>query len=92
MLVYHSVVDDDAKHSHSAEIEQVTTPSFFDLTLKATYTVPFGQRTSLDLNAGVKNLFNSYQRDFDSGPDRDSSYIYGPAQPRTLFVGLRLNI
>lgn len=92
-LVYHSVAHDDGtKHSHSTEVEQVVTPSFFDLTLKATYRIPVGGRTTIELSGGVQNLFNSYQRDFDSGPDRDSSYIYGPSLPRTVFVGLRLEI
>lgn len=33
-----------------------------------------------------------FLRDFDSGDERDSSYIYGPSRPRTFFVGLKLNI
>jgi len=96
MLVYHSVAhhddEDGAKHSHSTELEQVITPSFFDLTLKASYSIPLGQRADLEINGGVQNLFNSFQRDFDSGPERDASYIYGPSMPRTLFVGARLSI
>lgn len=95
MLVYHAVAeeeDEGAKHAHHAEVEQVITPTFFDLTLKATYSIPVGHRTTLDVSAGIQNLFNSFQRDFDSGDERDSSYIYGPSRPRTLFVGLKLNI
>ena len=91
MLVYHSVAS-DSKHSAAIDVEQVTTPSFFDLTLKASYSIPFGKHTALEINAGVQNLFDSYQRDFDSGPERDASYIYGPARPRTFFVGAKLNI
>ena len=91
MLVYHSVAS-ESKHSAAIDVEQVTTPSFFDLTLKASYSIPFGKRTALEINAGVQNLFDSYQRDFDSGPERDASYIYGPARPRTFFVGAKLNI
>lgn len=95
MLVYHAVAeeeDEGAKHAHHAEVEQVITPTFFDLTLKAAYSIPIGHRTTLDVSAGVQNLFNSFQRDFDSGDERDSSYIYGPSRPRTFFVGLKLNI
>ena len=94
MLVYHAMADDDegAKHAHHSEVEQVVTPTFFDLTLKATYSIPIGQRATLDVSAGVQNLFNSFQRDFDSGDERDSSYIYGPSRPRTFFVGAKLNI
>jgi outer membrane receptor for ferrienterochelin and colicins len=39
----------------------------------------------------VKNLFDSYQDDFDTGPDRDSGYIYGPMMPRNFFVGLKFS-
>ena len=95
MLVYHAVAeeeDEGAKHAHHAEVEQVITPTFFDLTLKAAYSIPIGHRTTLDVSAGVQNLLNSFQRDFDSGDERDSSYIYGPSRPRTLFFGLKLNI
>ena len=95
MLVYHAVAeeeDEGAKHAHHAEVEQVTTPTFFDLTLKAAYSIPIGHRTTLDVSAGIQNLFNSFQRDFDSGDERDSSYIYGPSRPRTIFIGLKLSI
>ena len=95
MLVYHAVAEEEdqgAKHAHYAEVEQVITPTFFDITLKAAYSIPIGHRTTLDVSAGVQNLFNSFQRDFDSGDERDSSYIYGPSRPRTFFVGLKLNI
>jgi TonB dependent receptor. len=40
--------------------------------------------------AGMKNIFNSYQKDFDKGIERDPSYIYGPSLPRTVFLGLRI--
>lgn len=38
------------------------------------------------------NIFNSYQKDFDQGPDRDSGYIYGPALPRSVTVGVKVSI
>lgn len=88
MLVYHTTV----QQFNSSTVQQVITPSFFDLTLKASYSIPLGMRTSLELNGGVQNVFNSFQRDFDSGPDRDASYIYGPTLPRTFFIGAKLTI
>ncbi len=91
MLVYHSIAS-ESKHSAAIDVEQVTTPSFFDLTFKASYSIPLGKRTALEINAGVQNIFDSYQRDFDSGPERDASYIYGPVRPRTFFVGAKLII
>jgi len=42
------------------------------------------------LSAGIKNILNSYQSDFDYGINRDPSYIYGPMAPRTLFFGIKI--
>ena len=68
------------------------TQSFFDADLKFTYCFRLFNRLDLDLSAGVSNIFNSYQRDFDLGPTRDSGYIYGPALPRNVNIGISLNI
>ena len=84
MLVYHTIA--------GGNVQKVTTPSFFDLSLKATYGIPFGESTLLELSVGVQNLFNSYQNDHDSGPERDATYIYGPSLPRTLLFGAKLTI
>ena len=46
--------------------------------------------TFLQVFGGVKNIFNSYQNDFDTGMDRDPSYIYGPSLPRTVYIGVKL--
>lgn len=73
-------------------IIKVITDAFLDLSLKAAYSIPFGERTNLELSIGIQNIFNSYQRDLDSGPERDAAYIYGPALPRTLLFGAKLNI
>ncbi len=71
--------------------EYVTTSSFFEFGLKAGYTFRFEVVDSgLEIFAGVKNLTNAYQNDFDTLRDRDSGYIYGPGAPRTFYLGLRL--
>lgn len=70
----------------------VTTPNFFDASVKLTYTFKVLNRVDLDLSAGVSNIFNSYQNDFDKGADRDSGYIYGPSLPRCVNVGLSISI
>lgn len=67
------------------------TPDFWDMGLKFSYTVPFWETMALRVNAGIQNIFNAYQRDFDRGVNRDSGYIYGPALPRTWFAGLSLS-
>lgn len=71
---------------------EVTTPWFFDMGVKVGYKIPLYRLYTLEVNAGVKNVFNAYQNDFDSGVKRDAGYIYGPAIPRTFFVGLNLKI
>jgi outer membrane receptor for ferrienterochelin and colicins len=65
-----------------------TTDSFLDLGLKFRYNFKMKGAT-LQLFAGVKNVFNSWQNDFDFGIDRDPGYIYGPMEPRTVYAGLR---
>ena len=62
---------------------------FFDLNVKLESHIDFSEEFMITLTGGVKNIFNSYQNDFDSGPTRDSDYVYGPALPRTLFVGVK---
>lgn len=97
MLIYHHEVEEESpagtKHEHGdGHIHRETTPMFFDLSLKVAYSIHFGESSTLELNIGVQNIFNSYQRDFDSGPERDASYIYGPALPRTVFAGAKIVI
>ena len=67
------------------------TPDFFELNLKASYDFKLYKQTVLQLNAGIQNLFDSYQDDFDQGSDRDSGYIYGPGLPRSFFAGLKVS-
>ena len=62
---------------------------FFDLGSKISHTIKING-ASLQWFAGIKNIFNSYQSDFDSGIDRDPSYVYGPMAPRTVYFGIRL--
>lgn len=70
----------------------VRTQSFFDASVKFTYTFKILNRVTLDVNAGVSNIFNSYQSDFDKGAHRDSGYIYGPALPRCINAGISMSI
>lgn len=71
--------------------ELVRTNPFFDLGLKLSYDFKIWKTIGLQVNAGVRNILNSYQRDFDQGPARDSGYIYGPSLPRSIFVGAKLS-
>lgn len=67
------------------------TPDFFDMNFKAAYDFRLHGNIKLQLNAGVQNIFNAFQRDFDQGPDRDSGYIYGPSAPRCFYLGVKLS-
>jgi outer membrane receptor for ferrienterochelin and colicins len=64
-------------------------PNFFDLGFKVRYTIKLNGMC-LQIFTGVKNLFNSYQNDFDTGIMRDPGYIYGPSEPRTIYFGFKL--
>jgi outer membrane receptor for ferrienterochelin and colicins len=64
------------------------TPSFVDLNLKGSYNLKLNG-IALQISGGVKNILNSYQKDLDSGPNRDGSYVYGPQIPRSFFVGVK---
>lgn len=70
----------------------VTTPRFFDANFKLTYEFKIFHTACIETSAGIFNIFNSYQRDFDTGPMRDSGYIYGPALPRSLTASVKLHI
>ena len=70
--------------------EMVHTPDFIELSAKASYTFSLGHHLKLQLNCGIQNLLNAFQKDLDRGEFRDSGYFYGPTQPRTLFVGVKV--
>ncbi len=63
---------------------------FFDLGIKFAQKFSLTNDVSMQLYGGVKNIFNSYQDDFDSGIERDPGYIYGPLAPRTFYIGLKI--
>lgn len=71
--------------------EIVTTDAFSELSAKVSYTVLVQSLgTNIELYGGAKNIFNAYQSDFDVGKNRDSNYVYGPALPGTIFIGIKL--
>ena len=67
-------------------------PSFFELNTKLSYKFDVFKNIQLELNAGVQNIFNAYQDDFDTGAGRASAYIYGPGAPRSYFAGFKMSI
>ncbi len=69
----------------------VTTPRFFDMGVRLSYDLRIYKEFTMQFYAGVQNLFDAYQKDFDRGADRDSGYVYGPSLPRSWFVGVKLS-
>ena len=69
----------------------VDTRDFLDMDVKLAYDFSISKEIGLQLNAGVRNIFEAYQSDFDKGPDRDSGYIYGPGLPRSYFAGVKIS-
>ncbi len=64
---------------------------FIDLGLRVSHTFNIKKiKTGMEIFSGMKNIFDSYQKNFDTGKNRDSNFTYGPAMPRTIFLGLRL--
>ena len=67
-------------------------PSFLEINTKLSYTFAISKGIQLELNAGVQNIFNSYQKDFDTGAGRVSDYVYGPMAPRSFFAGFKMKL
>lgn len=70
----------------------VNTPSFFDANLRIAYAFNIVEGVHAEVSAGIQNLFDSCQKDFDSGVNRDSDYIYGPSLPRSYFGSLSIQL
>ncbi len=67
-------------------------PVFFDLNTKVSYHMHLSDDFRLEIFAGVKNIFNSFQTDFDAGIHRDAGYVYGPSLPRTFIFGIKTGV
>lgn len=70
----------------------VNTPRFFDANIKFSYEWKIFKTACIEASVGMMNIFNSYQKDFDKGPLRDSGYIYGPSLPRSLTASVKVHI
>jgi len=64
------------------------TPAFFTLDIVISYRAPLVDHLFATLTAGIYNITNDYQRDFDIGANRDSGYVYGPLVSRRTLVGI----
>ena len=85
MLVQHNA-------GYIAEDRSELTPSFWDIGVRLAYSFNLTESISMELQGGVKNLFDEFQHDLDRGAFRDSVYVYGPMMPRTYFLGLKFSM
>ncbi len=68
-----------------------TTPSLWVVNIKLNRSINITENSNVSLSLGVYNVLNSYQKDLDKGVDRDSGYVYGPAKPRSLYLGFEFS-
>ncbi|WNW00976.1 TonB-dependent receptor [Tenacibaculum sp. HL-MS23] len=74
-----------------ANDEYFKSPNFFNLGIKTSYNFELEKLDSnIEFFVGVKNLFDAYQTNFDVGKERDSNFIYGPANPRIYTLGFKI--
>ena len=71
--------------------EMYTSDAFSELSAKIGYTIGVEKMQSkVEFYGGLKNIFNSYQSNFDIGKNRDSNFVFGPSLPRTFYIGIKL--
>ena len=75
-----------------AEDRLDATPSFLTWDLGLSRRFAFGGDRRITATFAVKNLTDEYQGDLDRGPQRDASYVYGPRFPRSVVVGLKVDL
>ena len=75
-----------------AEDRLDATPSFLTWDLGLSRRFAFGGDRRITATFAVKNLTDEYQGDLDRGPQRDASYVYGPRFPRSVVVGMKVDI
>ncbi|MDR0714285.1 MAG: TonB-dependent receptor [Bacteroidales bacterium] len=83
MLVQHTL--------NNVDMEK-RTPDFFDMGVKLSYHFHLNKTTEMKVNGGVKNVFDSFQKDLDAGQMKDAAYVYGPSFPRMVFLGVKVEI
>lgn len=60
----------------------------WNLVVARTWSLGKSEKTSVRLYVRANNILQSFQNDFDQGPDRDSTYVYGPLTPRGAVLGM----
>lgn len=84
------------RHIGSMRVLNNTTGTFDKTSTFTLYDFSIGQHftwggSEAQIRLGVRNLTDDRQQDYESGAMRDSTYVYGPRQPRSYFSSLRIN-
>lgn len=75
-----------------AEDRLELTPSFLAVDIGVSQKFVLGGDRSIVGTFAVKNLTDEYQQDLDRGPLRDAGYVYGPRFPRSVVVGVKVDL
>ena len=86
MLVQHTSTGENIPDSEK------WTETFADAGLNLSYEFKISGNFRIETNAGVKNMFDQFQKDLDYGATKDAGYIYGPTMPRTWLVGVKFKL
>ncbi len=62
-----------------------------DLMVSYDFNLDKNNESKIQIYMGIKNMFDQFQSDYDKGVYRDAGYIYGPSQPRTINIGIKLS-
>jgi outer membrane receptor for ferrienterochelin and colicins len=68
------------------------TPAFVTLDASWARVLVRQAERRLVLTVTGRNLTDAYQRDLDQGPLRDAAYVYGPRAPRSVSLGVRVEL
>jgi outer membrane receptor for ferrienterochelin and colicins len=71
-----------------AEDRLEKTPQFLTFNTVLSRTFELGEHRRVRIYYNLQNIGDTYQRDLDQGPNRDSAYVYGPTEMRRSVVGL----
>lgn len=70
---------------------QVMTSSFLDCSARIARHFHLSNHTRMDVSLSCKNILDQHQKDIDQGENKDSQYLYGPVQPRSYYLGVKLS-
>ncbi len=88
--VYQEIAEAIARGDVIQGEKLIETGRFMDIGFKFTYDHLLHEGILMSFSAGVNNIFNAWQKDFDTGKYRDPGYVYGPRMPRTVYVGIKM--